>query len=75
VVVDGWKASVREGNIEPVVRELLTTHYDPTYLQSMKRNFQQFEDAKIIAPDDHTMGAMQRLAEELVQETTRATPL
>ena len=75
VVVDGWKASVREGNIEPVVRELLTTHYDPTYLQSMKRNFQQFEDAKIIAPDDHTMGAMRLLAEELVRETTRATPL
>lgn len=75
VVVDGWKASVREGNIEPVVRELLTTHYDPTYLQSMKRNFQQFEDAKIIAPDDHTMGAMQLLAAQLVRETTRATPL
>ncbi|WP_114969507.1 tRNA 2-selenouridine(34) synthase MnmH [Rhodoferax ferrireducens] len=75
VVVEGWKASVRAGHIEPVVRELLTQHYDPTYLQSMRRNFQQFEDAKIIAPDDHSTGAMAVLAEQLIRETVSAMPL
>jgi tRNA 2-selenouridine synthase len=67
VVVEGWKASVRAGHIEPVVQELLTQHYDPAYLQSMRRNFKQFEDAKIIAPDDHSTGAMALLAEQIIR--------
>ena len=75
VVVDGWQASVRAGNIEPVVQALLTQHYDPTYLQSMRRNFQQFEDAKIIAPDNHSTGAMARLAQQMLKENVSATPL
>lgn len=68
-VVEGWQASVRAGRIEPVVLELLTQHYDPVYLQSMRRNFQQFEGAKTIAPDDHSMGAMAHLAREILGET------
>jgi tRNA 2-selenouridine synthase len=65
-VVEAWQASVREGNIEPVVQELLTEHYDPVYLQSMRRNFKQFEAAKTIAPDDHSTGAMEYLAQQLI---------
>lgn len=75
VVVEDWQASVRAGNIEPVVQALLTQHYDPTYLQSMRRNFRQFEDAKIIAPDDHSTGAMTRLAQQMLKENVSATPL
>lgn len=67
VVVEGWQASVRAGDIEPVVQELLTQHYDPVYLQSMRRNFRQFENAKIIAPDDHSTEAMGVLAKEIIQ--------
>ncbi|MDO9167190.1 MAG: tRNA 2-selenouridine(34) synthase MnmH [Rhodoferax sp.] len=70
LVVEGWKASVRAGDIEPVVQELLTQHYDPVYLQSMRRNFVQFEQAKLIAPEDHSTGAMALLAKEIVKETT-----
>ncbi|MDO8450107.1 MAG: tRNA 2-selenouridine(34) synthase MnmH [Rhodoferax sp.] len=69
VVVEGWKASVRAGDIEPVVQELLTQHYDPVYLQSMRRNFVQFEQAKLIAPEDHSTGAMAFLAQQLMAET------
>jgi tRNA 2-selenouridine synthase len=67
VVVEGWQASVRAGEIEPVVQALLTQHYDPTYLQSMRRNFPQFETSKTIAPHDHTFAAMAVLAKELVE--------
>ena len=67
-VVDGWMSSVRAGHIEPVVQELLTLHYDPVYLQSMRRNFKQFESAKIIAPEDHSIKAMARLAQRLVED-------
>lgn len=69
-VVEGWQAQVRAGQIEPVVQELLTQHYDPTYLQSMRRNFTQFEASKIIAPDDHSMRAMARLAQEMIGKST-----
>jgi tRNA 2-selenouridine synthase len=67
VVVEGWQASVRGGNIEPVVQQLLTQHYDPVYLQSMRRNFRHFEDAKIIVPSDHSTEAMSRLAQQMLQ--------
>lgn len=65
-VVEAWKASVHSGQIEPVVRELLTLHYDPVYLQSMQRNFSQFADAKTIAPANRSAGAMAELVKILL---------
>jgi tRNA 2-selenouridine synthase len=38
-VVDAWQQAAREGRTAQVVRDLLTAHYDPIYLQSMRRNF------------------------------------
>ncbi len=72
VVVEAWQAKVHAGHIDQVVQELLTAHYDPVYLQSMRRNFQQFESAKTITPEDHSAGAMARLAESLIQSTDDA---
>jgi tRNA 2-selenouridine synthase len=66
LVVDGWKAKVQSGDLAPVVQELLTLHYDPVYVQSMQRNFKQFEQAATMTADDHTMQAMARLAKTLV---------
>jgi len=66
-VVDGWIDSVLRGHIAPVVQELLTLHYDPVYVQSMRRNFVQFEGARVIAPHDHSVQSMARLAQQIVQ--------
>jgi len=38
-VVDAWQEQARSGRTTVVVRELLDVHYDPIYLQSMRRNF------------------------------------
>ena len=38
-VVTGWQEAARAGRNADVVRELLVSHYDPIYLQSMRRNF------------------------------------
>ena len=38
-VVNGWQETARAGQTAQVVRELLVGHYDPIYLQSMRRNF------------------------------------
>ncbi|MFZ4479529.1 MAG: tRNA 2-selenouridine(34) synthase MnmH [Rhodoferax sp.] len=68
-LVGEWQASVRAGEIEPVVRELLERHYDPGYQQSMRRNFQRFEGATVISPKDRSSAAMTMLAQQLSKET------
>jgi len=65
LVVEQWQAQVRQGQIEPVVQELLTLHYDPVYVQSMERNFTQYPQAQEIRPKDRSVQAMRALADEL----------
>jgi tRNA 2-selenouridine synthase len=38
-VVDAWQDAARGGRTGEVVRDLLEQHYDPIYLESMRRNF------------------------------------
>ena len=79
--VEAWKEKVRSGQTQDVVRELLLSHYDPVYRQSMARNFKQFADARDIAPRDRSPGAMQALAQDLLSaaldpiKTEATTPL
>ncbi|WP_210546374.1 tRNA 2-selenouridine(34) synthase MnmH [Rhodoferax sp. PAMC 29310] len=70
VVVDGWLSQVRAGDIGAVVQELLTQHYDPVYLQSMRRNFKHFELARVISPVDHSEQAMNDLAIQMTRESS-----
>jgi len=67
-VIEQWKLLVRQGKFEPVVRELLTQHYDPVYIASMQRNFKRFKDSKKIAPKDRSVRAMNELASELLKQ-------
>ena len=66
VVIQAWKDSVRQGEMRPVVQELLVAHYDPVYLQSMERNFVQFAQAQTLAPADRSVASMQTLAGSMV---------
>ncbi len=65
-VVQDWQARARHGEVASVVRELLVKHYDPVYLQSMRRNFDQYETARVIAPADHSVAAMTALARTML---------
>ena len=47
-VIEAWKALVRAGQYEPVVRELLSKHYDPGYASSTQRLFSQLGTASVI---------------------------
>jgi len=71
-VVKCWVAQVKSGHIADVVQELLTHHYDPVYIQSMKRNFAQYALAADVRPVDRTPEAMLVEAKKLVAEL--ATP-
>ncbi len=66
VLVGKWQAQARAGEFQAVVQNLLTLHYDPSYLQSMQRNFVHFRHAKRIAPKGYSASAMAYLASELV---------
>lgn len=66
-VVERWMALARSGQLPQVVQDLLTQHYDPAYLQSMQRNFVQFNDSKLIAPDNRSVRAMVDLSARIVQ--------
>ena len=67
-VVQNWQARARSGDVASVVLELLVKHYDPGYLQSMQRNFTQYEHARTLAPRDHSEQAMAELAASLLAE-------
>ncbi|MDI1275335.1 tRNA 2-selenouridine(34) synthase MnmH [Polaromonas sp.] len=64
--VQDWQARARSGDVASVVRELLVRHYDPVYLQSMRRNFSHYEAARVLAPRDHTAAAMTELAASML---------
>ncbi len=65
-VIEAWQQSVQQGDIEGVVQELLTLHYDPVYLQSMQRNFTQYGQAEALLPRDHSHAAMDDIAKEML---------
>ena len=65
-VVTDWQTRSRRGDVASVVRELLVNHYDPVYLQSMKRNFAQYATATPIAPANRSVAAMQALATQML---------
>ena len=54
------------GDVASVVCELLVKHYDPVYIQSMKRNFDLYGEALTLRPAGHSEAAMQALAREMV---------
>jgi tRNA 2-selenouridine synthase len=65
-VVTGWQTRARSGDVATVVQQLLVDHYDPVYLQSMKRNFAQYPARKSIAPANRSVEAMRLLAQEML---------
>ncbi|MEO7954878.1 MAG: tRNA 2-selenouridine(34) synthase MnmH, partial [Polaromonas sp.] len=66
--VQGWQARAHSGDVASVVRELLLLHYDPVYLQSMHRNFTQYEAARQLLPLDRSVASMSVLAQSLLAE-------
>lgn len=66
-VVKAWQDQVREGGIEPVVRDLLRKHYDPGYASSVKRSFGRYDQAQEIAARDRGPEAMALLAREILR--------
>lgn len=70
--VNTWQqlAHTRERSaIAQVFEQLLAQHYDPGYLASTQRNFQQFDQAQVIAPTMRAQLADGSLARYLLDQT------
>jgi tRNA 2-selenouridine synthase len=63
--VKTWQSHIAQGQIDIVVRELLTMHYDPTYFASMKRNFSHIENAKTLKAESRSIEDLTTIAKEL----------
>lgn len=64
-VVNGWQEAARAGRTREVVRDLLVSHYDPVYLQSMKRNFAGFERPLTAIEWDGSAGSLDAAAQRI----------
>jgi len=50
--------------------DLLATHYDPSYERAIRRNFRRYRNAVVLTPDDASRATFQRLAGELLVESS-----
>ena len=64
-VVENWKALVQQGDMRTVVAELLSLHYDPGYLQSIQRNFEQYGHALQLELADRSEACLRAAAQSL----------
>ncbi|MBC7716472.1 MAG: tRNA 2-selenouridine(34) synthase MnmH, partial [Pseudorhodobacter sp.] len=58
--------AARTGQLERVVRELLTDHYDPVYVASIQRNFAKFDEARWVEPANGDAATLAAVARELL---------
>ncbi len=65
-VVRHWKELAQAGRTAEVVQDLLVRHYDPTYLQSMQRNFVKYPQAPTLRARNHSHEAMAEAAREIL---------
>lgn len=72
-VVDGWIEQVRDGQIPAVVLDLLVRHYDPLYMASIRRNFSQYAQARVLVLRDRTTPSMQAGARQLIADEAAAS--
>jgi tRNA 2-selenouridine synthase len=63
--VNAWQESARDGSVASVVRDLLVRHYDPNYLQSMRRNFALFDTPSLQLTWDGTETGLRDASQRL----------
>lgn len=71
--VSGWIGKVQAGHTPDVVLELLKLHYDPTYSQSMARNFSEFPSALPCELVDRSAQALNTAARAIIASETPAS--
>ena len=74
-VVNRWQEAARAGRTAEVVRDLLVSHYDPVYLQSMRRNFAGLAAPALALAWDGSDAGLERVAREVLAANSALTPV
>jgi tRNA 2-selenouridine synthase len=64
--VQHWQAQARAGQWAEMVAELLDTHYDPSYLKSIRQHFSSFDTARLVDLPDAGRATLQHAARQLL---------
>ncbi len=64
-VVNGWQEQARAGQTRAVVRDLLLSHYDPIYRQSMQRNFAGLDEPLAVVEWDGGEASLDAAAQRI----------
>lgn len=64
--IAAWKAHLAQGEWQPLVHDLLESHYDPAYRRSLFRNYRGAADAPPVEVKDITRRGFLALAREIV---------
>lgn len=65
--LDTWNTLIRAREFETLVRDLLTLHYDPSYLRSTGKHFSRLDAAQKVGLDDLSEAALNRVAHALLK--------
>jgi tRNA 2-selenouridine synthase len=64
--IRAWREMADTSQIARLVEELLTQHYDPAYLRSIKRNFSGYAQARSLRLEDISGSAFSKAAQALL---------
>jgi len=67
-----WQAMIKAGDFASMVEELLTRHYDPSYLRATSRHYSKLADAGIIPLDDLSPATLEQVALKLSRQNLAA---
>lgn len=65
IKITRWQEMASSGQMEALVTELLSDHYDPAYQRSIQRNFSQFQQAQTVAMSVFSEAALTTAAQIL----------
>jgi tRNA 2-selenouridine synthase len=66
--VQHWTALIEAGDFTALVGELLTRHYDPSYLRATSKHYARLSEARHVTPASLSKEALRGLAAELAEE-------
>jgi len=66
-VIDRWQAWAAEGALQPLFAELMALHYDPQYLRSQARNFQQWAQRQSVQASSLSEAGIVDLARQVLK--------
>ena len=61
-----WRGHLASGAWEPLVHDLLESHYDPAYRKSLARNYRDAATATVVRVDDRSHAAFRAIARSLI---------